>query len=178
MSDWRTRSSDVVRTLGSIQRHLLDTCSDNLHRLVNAQVDSLWDEGVHATEYLIRASLKAQADMATLLTDQFVSLWIVPPPVAEATENAHAIFQDLTITEAGILINMGDFVRLFDPFRAARFARRKMKRSHRRVQDMSREAIEQQLDLISGWTCGPNGTHAGNKRGIATAHTRAPRRTG
>jgi hypothetical protein len=176
MSDLRTRSGDVVKTLGSIQRHILDTCSDNLYRLVNARVDHLWDEGVHSTEYFIRASLKGQADLATLIADQITTCALAPRSVIEATESLHSLVQDLTLTEAGVLINMGDLVRLFDPFRAAYFVRGNLKRSRRTVKDIGPEAIDEQLDLISGWTYGRDGSNGGGSRGMSTITASIPRR--
>jgi hypothetical protein len=149
--DWRQRSNDVLKTLGEVQKNILEKASDGIQRVAHSDRKTCWIEGVTAGEDMLKSGLKAQADLATAAVDQVDRFIELPGPAKALTHRIQHAVQDLTLSEASMLANGADLLRIVDPLRIAGAGRSFCRRPVRQMRSMTRDVLDRQMDLARGW---------------------------
>ena len=151
MIGWRQRSNDMLKTLGDVQKSVLETTSDSIQRVAHCNRSNCWREGVYAMEEFLKSGLKAQAELSTAAVDQIDAFVDLPEPAGAFTQRLQQAIQDLTLAEAGMLTNCSEILRVVDPVKIADQGRDFCRSPVSRMQAMTREAVDRQMDLARGW---------------------------
>lgn len=148
-----TKSADqIVHSLIDTQRKVWDAFSESVNTMANAPVDKRWEEGVEASENLVKNSLKAQADLTNSLVHTLSEIEGMPERAADTLEEFEKINKELSKSQQGLVGNAFDMLKTLDPSRVASSYSDAFRGAVERFQGMTQKAMDAQMEMIRTWT--------------------------
>ncbi len=148
-----TKSADqIVNTLIDTQKKIWDTISASIDNVSNAPVDKRWEEGVTASETLVKNSLKAQADVTHTLVKTVMDIDGLPDRAVDTLEEFDKIQKELSKSQQGLVGNAFDMLKTLDPARVAGSYTEAFRNAVDRIQSMTQKAMDTQMEMIRSMT--------------------------
>ena len=148
-----TKSADqIVNSLIDTQKKIWDTISESINAVSGAPADKRWEEGVGASETLVKNSLKAQADLTHTLVKTVKDIEGLPDRAIDTLEEFDKIQKELSKSQQGLAGNAFDMLKTLDPSRVAASYTDAFRGAVERIQSMTQKAMETQMEMIRSMT--------------------------